>query len=51
VVAANLAPEAQTVPLDAAPAEILLATEPSTVLDGDRATLPGESAVVVTVRA
>jgi maltooligosyltrehalose trehalohydrolase len=50
VVAANFAPEPQTIPLPAEAGEVLLATEPGVVLQRDGATLPPESAVVVTVR-
>ena len=50
VIAANLAPVAQTVSLRAAPGKVLLATEPGVVLQRDRAELPPESAVVVAAR-
>ena len=50
VVAANFAPEPQTIPLPTEAGEVLLATEPGVVLQQDGATLPPESAVVVTVR-
>jgi len=51
VVAANLAPELRTVPMGAVPGEVLLGTDPGVTLDGARATLPPESAVIVTVRS
>lgn len=50
VVAANLAPVAQTVSLRAVPTAVLLATEPGIVLQRDRVELPAESAVVVRAR-
>jgi maltooligosyltrehalose trehalohydrolase len=49
-VAANLSPLPQTVSVRAVPTKVLLATEPGVVLQRDRAELPPESAVVVTVR-
>jgi maltooligosyltrehalose trehalohydrolase len=48
LVVANLAPEAQRVPLGAVAAEVLLATAPGVALDGAHATLPPESAAVLT---
>jgi maltooligosyltrehalose trehalohydrolase len=48
VVAANLAPEPQTVPLGGV-AEVLLTTEPGVALNGAEATLPPESAAVFAV--
>ncbi|WP_433366098.1 malto-oligosyltrehalose trehalohydrolase [Actinoplanes sp. CA-142083] len=50
VVAANLAPEAQTVSLRSVPSKVLLATSPGVVLQRDRVELPAESAVVVVAR-
>jgi maltooligosyltrehalose trehalohydrolase len=50
VVAANLAAGPQTVGLRAVSGEVLLATEPGVVVQGDRVELPGESAVVVACR-
>ncbi|MFC7278073.1 malto-oligosyltrehalose trehalohydrolase [Paractinoplanes rhizophilus] len=50
VVAANLAPVAQTVSLRSVPSKVLLATSPGVVLQRDRVELPAESAVVVAAR-
>ncbi|GAA2649719.1 malto-oligosyltrehalose trehalohydrolase [Paractinoplanes durhamensis] len=50
VVAANLAPVAQTVSVRAVPTKVLLATEPGVVLQRDRVELPPESAVVLAAR-
>jgi maltooligosyltrehalose trehalohydrolase len=50
VVAANLAPVAQTVSLRSVPSKVLLATSPGVVLQRDRVELPPESAVVVAAR-
>ncbi|WP_433295271.1 malto-oligosyltrehalose trehalohydrolase [Actinoplanes sp. CA-030573] len=50
VVAANLAPVAQTVSLRSTPSKVLLATEQGVVLQRDRVELPPESAVIVAAR-
>ena len=50
VIAANLAPVAQTVSLRSVPSKVLLATSPGVVLQRDRVELPAESAVVVAAR-
>ena len=50
VVAANLAPVAQTVGLRGTPGTVLLATEPGVMLQGDEVVLPPESAAIVAYR-
>jgi len=50
VIAANLAPIAQTVSLRAVPSKVLLATAEGVVLQRDRVELPAQSAVVVAAR-